>query len=320
VTAPRRAAVNAFGFGGINAHAILEEYAGPETSGLLRTWDSELVIVAAESRASLLIEAERIARLALEAGVELVELARDLNLREHGASRLAVVATSPRDLAEKLIRALEKLKNEQCASIQDRDGVYYAAAPLAAEGKLAFIFPGEGSQYPNMLADLCMHFPGVRRVFDLMDRAFAGHHRGYLPSQVIFPPPAGVSQRESIWDMDVGAEAVFAASQALVALLNDFGIRPDAVVGHSTGEHSALLVSEVVKVENDEELIAHILEVNAVYTRQEALGKIPEAGLMAVGGGPPRCWASWWNGAPESYSSRWTIALIRPSFAVTRSG
>ncbi len=105
-----------------------------------------------------------------------------------------------------------------------------------------------------MLADLCVHFPEVREVFDFMDRAFADHPRGYLPSQVIFPPPQpGKADAGSrIHRMDSGAEAVFTANQALGRLARELGIKADAMVGHSTGEHSALLVSEAVNPDTDD--------------------------------------------------------------------
>ena len=110
-----------------------------------------------------------------------------------------------------------------------------------------------------------MHFPEVRQMFDLMDRAYENHPRDYLPSDVIFPPPQGSPSEKRLWNMDSGAEAVFCANQALYALLENFEIRPDAMVGHSTGEHSALLAAKVVQVDDDEELIRHILGVYSVF-------------------------------------------------------
>ena len=74
-------------------------------------------------------------------------------------------------LREKLDRAAKKLTTSAGArQIRDVSGIYFAAEPLAREGKLAFLFPGEGSQYPNMRADLCLHFPEVRECFDQIDR------------------------------------------------------------------------------------------------------------------------------------------------------
>jgi acyl transferase domain-containing protein/phosphopantetheinyl transferase len=292
--APRRAGVNAFGFGGINAHVVLEEYTGEQARPplLQHRWDSELLVVSGDTRADLIAQGERVLRF-LERSPEapLKDLAHTLSLGvEARAARLAVVALSVDDLRRKLSRALERLRDERCTRIRDVEGIYFFAAPLAREGTVGLVFPGEGSQYVNMLADLCLHFPEVRAVFDFMDRAFFGHRRGYLPSQVIFPPPSpggagsGDEGPARIYRMDSGAEAVFTANQAIAALLSALGVAPRAMVGHSTGEHSALLVSGMVRTAGDDELIGHILEVNSIFEALHGKGEIPRGMLVAVGG------------------------------------
>ena len=52
------------------------------------------------------------------------------------------------------------------------------------------MFPGEGAQYPGMLADLCLHFPEAREAFDRIDRLYADHPRGHVLSDWVFPRPA----------------------------------------------------------------------------------------------------------------------------------
>jgi acyl transferase domain-containing protein/phosphopantetheinyl transferase len=282
---PRRAGVNAFGFGGINAHAVLEEYTGaaPAPSSSQRVWDSEVCVLTASSRAALAREADALAAtLENAAGVALKDLAYTLNSRPFDNERLAIVATSIADLRGKLERAATRLRDDRVRRIREMDGIYYFSRPLAREGALAFAFPGEGSQYPHMLADLCMHFPEVRGAFDMMDRAFADHPRGYLPSDIVFPRTADGQTR--LFGMDAGAEAVFTANQGLAALLQSLQIRPRAVVGHSTGEHSALLVAGVVSVRDEAELRAHVLGVNAVYEQLQSSAGIPEGMLLATGG------------------------------------
>ena len=292
--APRRAGVNAFGFGGINAHAVLEEYTGPSPAppAMQHEWESEVFILSGPTRADLIAEGERLLRFLEPAPrARLQDLAYSLNVAaEPKATRLAIVAGSFDDLRQKLGRALARLRDETCLRIREIEGIYFSATPLAREGSVGFVFPGEGSQYANMLADLCVHFPEVRAVFDFMDRAFCAHPRGYLPSQTIFPPPApGAAGPPGdgptrIYRMDSGAEAVFTANQALAALLRALGVRPHAMLGHSTGEHSALLVSGMVKTGSDEELIGHILAVNSVFEQLHTKGEIPRGMLVAVGG------------------------------------
>jgi len=285
---PRRAGVNAFGFGGINAHAILEEYTGPyQAPWLQHDWDSELFVFSGDSRAAVAEDAQQALEILRAGGdtLSLKDLAWTLNCnRPTGPVRMAVVGLSHTDLAAKLERAIKRLGDEKTRNIKEIEGIYHFKEPLGLNGKLAFLFPGEGSQYRNMLGDLCIHFPEVRQVFDLMDRAYENHARDYLPSDVIFPPPFGSPSQERMYNMDSGAETVFCANQAMYALIEKLGIRPDAMVGHSTGEHSALLAARVVEVADDEELIQHILGVYEVFDKLNTTSDIPEAVLLAVAG------------------------------------
>ena len=84
--------------------------------------------------------------------------------QEAYTARLALVATSVADLEGKLELVLARLADPTCRSIEGRSGIYYTEAPLYAPGALAFLFPGQGAQYPNMLADLCVRFPAARYV------------------------------------------------------------------------------------------------------------------------------------------------------------
>ena len=189
---PRRAGVSAFGFGGINTHAVLEEHPDQAATSEFyhRTWETELVLIEGRTRQELSEQvASTLEFLSRQSAADLVDIAYALNRRLEGKPyRLALVAESPEDLAKKLKNAGQKLSDPNRLQIKDRGGVYFFENPLGREGKLAFLFPGEGSQYVNMLRDLCQHFPEMRACFDLLDRAFIGHPRNYLPSQIIFPP------------------------------------------------------------------------------------------------------------------------------------
>jgi len=293
---PRRAGVNAFGFGGINAHAILEEYPiDPANYSVCQHhWPTELCILQAESRSELIRQCERIEKfVSLSPAVELKDIAHSLNLKlQPDTVRLAVVATSVSELAEKLERARISLQDPKCAEIKDPSGIYYADHPLGKEGKIAFVFPGEGSQYTGMLSDLSIHFPLVRTWFDIIERTF--HQKGskLLPSQLLFPPPFGTWTAEMearLWDMDVGPATVFAANQALFSLLFCMGIHPQATVGHSTGEYSALLGCGAIKwvSSGEDELIQSMHSLNNVYDQCSSADLIPTGSLLVVSGSEP---------------------------------
>ena len=307
-TEPRRAGANSFGFGGINAHAVLEEYVpGSRDDGHRATrgparsagrgvflpggrpdhrpeWESEVCVLGAETSGQLLervrgLEGKPSSVLSHGRAVRLKDLAYTLNrdLMESGdanASRLAVVASSVADLREKLGRAARTLEKPGCRRIRDVSGLYYEAEPLGREGKLVFLFPGEGAQYPNMLADLCLHFPEVRECFDQSDRAYAAHPRGYVPSDVIFPRPSpggGEDWAEGrLWTMDGAIEAVLTADLALLAVLNELGLRPDAIVGHSSGEYAALRAAGLLDLRTEEQWAWFAHELNRDYERAAA--------------------------------------------------
>ena len=137
-----------------------------------------------------------------------------------------------------------------------------------------------------MLRDLAMHFPEVRSWFDRIDNAFAGHLRAFRPSQMIFPPPGGSDGRAgmaALWRMDVGPEAIFAANQAALAFLRLIGVAPDAIIGHSTGEYSALIAAGAQQF--DEATIgADILALNGYYESLNDAGEIAKGTLIALAG------------------------------------
>ena len=287
-TGPRRAGVNAFGFGGINAHAVVEEYTGPSRAPWMQhEWDAECFVVSAESDerlpaaiASVLGTLEH-----LPADTPLRNIAFSMNCeRTPSPSRLTVVAANRQELTDKLTRASAKLQDSRTKRIRDVEGIYFTREPLGGSGRLALMFPGEGAQYAGMLSDLCIHFPEVRHWFDFMNEAFA--NRGYRLSDSVFPPP-GVAAEARLFSMDVGAEAVFCGNQAVHALLSHLGIEPHAVVGHSTGEHSALLASGIVRTDTKALLLHHVRGVNRVFEELQNAAAIQTGVLLAVAGVPP---------------------------------
>ncbi len=285
---PRRAGVSAFGFGGINAHVILEEYPEQEEANRphLLQWDSELILIEAPGRRELVEECEKLSAYLREAPeIDLRHVAFTLSRQaSFERSCLSLVAHSQEDLQEKLSRARERLSDPKRNQIKDRKGIYFFDAPLDEKGRLVFLFPGEGAQYPNMLADLCMHFPSVRRCFDRADASFLRQGRSYVPSDAVFPRKTFRDQdRESgeklLWQIDVAVEAVLTANQALYELLTRLGIEPAVMLGHSSGEYSTMLASGILEGISED----LVIETNRVIESMEKSGKLPEAVMIAAG-------------------------------------
>ena len=256
-------------------------------------WDSEIFIVQSHSRQDLVQSIQGLIQfLSGSSEIDLKDLAYTLNcpLQESGY-RLAVIADSPDTLEKKLSYAHRRLSDSQCMKIKDRSGIFFFEKPLSHEGSLAFLFPGEGSQYVNMFSDLCLHFPEVKSCFDRADQAFLKSHRDIVPSRLLFPSdcdpsgfkPSGADSHceEEIWQMDLAVISVFAANHAMSVLLDRLEIRPQAVLGHSSGEFAALLASGVILDQNEDHIVDYTLE--AVDIIQSMEKQIPEAKLVAFG-------------------------------------
>ena len=298
---PRRAGVNAFGFGGINAHVILEEYPNTEEAELpshLLHWETEVCIFQGDTRPGLTEQMRRIQQY-LEGApqVSLKDLAYTLNVELKQPYRVAIVASSLDDLRQKLDRTLRHLSDPQRKQIKDRDGIYFFEEPLSREGRLAFLFPGVGAAYLNMLSDLCLHFPEVRSCFDLADQLFTPRKRPSLfPSQIIYPHPdqsgpKSAQLQQRLWQEDGVLEAIYAADGAFYVILQRLGVRPDMMVGHSFGDLFSLVFAGSPDAPREaiidgmvalEKLVHSMIHM---YEELRSEGKIPRnITLLNVGG------------------------------------
>jgi len=198
---------------------------------------------------------------------------------------LALVAASHADLRARLAQAREKLSDERCQQI-DRDGIYYFRQRLG--GKVAFLFPGENAQYVNMLSELCLNFPEIRGAFDEADAACSAAGDGFLPSALNFPVPgtpraaAGAPDEIAQWEKAV--VLVHTANSAMSRLLDSLGLRPDAVVGHSFGELSALEMAGVLQPGEGKHRIRFARHAYLHLRDLSQERDLPTGRLLAVGG------------------------------------
>jgi len=289
---PRRAAVNSFGFGGINAHAILEQ--APDTAvvpGRMTDWPAELCVLSADGAEALVAKLEELsAGLERNPGWTLAEVAAALAAADRdGEHRIAIIAKDKAKLASSIAQAVSKVRSGKVgAGPGGRGHVFYGNRRV--EGKLAFLFPGEGSQYPHMFAELALRFEPVQRWLDFW-RGLYGLPAGEARTDIVFPSSEIDEARraqleERLHGMDVGSEAVFVGGMAMHGLLKSLGVEPDVMLGHSSGESAALAASGANAATTPQELSDCISKHYAVYDALMQSGKIPVGALLAVGALP----------------------------------
>jgi acyl transferase domain-containing protein/phosphopantetheinyl transferase len=306
---PRRAGINAFGFGGINTHAIVEEHVPADESqqtSLEREWPFELVVVSADDRASLRDRLVALSEWIQQSdGVSLLDVAASA-ARRAGAMRLAIVASSLADLRKKLAHAAKLLTEPQRNRIQDRKGIFWYERGLAREGRIAFVFPGEGAQYVHMHAELCRHFPEVRRQLELTDLALRQREERQSLAELIYPAAEQIQNAEAaLYRMEYALAAVTASSRGLLELLKRLGIQPSAVVGHSSGEFAAVLASGAFSPTDEAELFRSIINGTDCAAAVAKSNAVAPAVLISVGGVEPGAVRE----AIERSSGRLTIAM-----------
>lgn len=245
---PRRCGVSAFGFGGSNFHLVLEEYRPQKTD---TAWDGsvEIVAVSGTSKAALIEKIEHL-KSDIENGIPLAEAGfksrRAFSIDD--AYRLLWViertvadSRTPESTRTFFLREasalIEDLRTETAVK---RPELFYGEGRPA--GKLAFLFPGQGSQYPGMGRDLVCRFP---EAFDALAAADRRFDDARTLSRAIYPLPVSspeetALQAAALRRTDMAQPAIGAVSLATLEVLAAFGVQPDATAGHSFGELTAL--------------------------------------------------------------------------------
>ncbi|MFI7340472.1 SDR family NAD(P)-dependent oxidoreductase [Streptomyces sp. NPDC050085] len=227
--ARRVAGISAFGFGGTNFHVVMRayEHAVPPRHGA-DAWPAELFVfrsaAAVDALAQLCAANDQAGRPWTLRDLAFTAARRAEQAR--GPVEAAVVA----DSLDELGVLLGRLGAGESAA-----GIFRAGdgAELSSEGKVAFLFPGQGSQRPGMLAELFAAFPETQR------------HLAEAPVDALFPPTAfdaaeRDAQRARLTDTRSAQPALGAVSLAAYDVLHSLGVRADMAAGHSYGELTAL--------------------------------------------------------------------------------
>ncbi|TAN37391.1 MAG: type I polyketide synthase, partial [Nitrospirae bacterium] len=269
-TQPRIAGISSFGFSGTNAHIVIEEAPQPsktmsprlpqEMEGRAEAAGSlQLLVLSARSDAALIALARRYRdHLSAHPDIAPVDLCGAAATgRSHFSNRLAISAAQAAEFTDSLAAFIDGNSASRLVANQ---------AP-AATPALAFLFTGQGAQYPGMGKGLYQTQPVFRRTIDqcaeilrpLCDIALA---------ELLF-----ASTEEQLDQTRYTQPALFCLEYALAELWQSQGIQPGAVAGHSVGEYVAACVAGVFSLEDALKLLT---------ARARLMQALPSGGAMAA--------------------------------------
>jgi len=254
---PRRAGVSAFGVGGTNAHVVIEEAPAVDPSRNAREF--QLLLLSAKTPTALDAAAANLAQhLKNDNELNLADVAYTLQVgRRPFEHRRFIVARNTADA----IRILEARDKKQVGAVKQ------------GRPSVVFMFPGQGAQYCSMGADLYDSEPEYRKWVD--------------ECALILKPLLPKDLREVMYSRDSNAEeaqrlltstafaqpALFTTEFALAKLWMSWGVRPDAMIGHSIGEFVAACLGGVFVLSDAIRLVA---------TRGRMMQDLPGGSMLAV--------------------------------------
>ncbi|HAZ48487.1 MAG TPA: short-chain dehydrogenase [Cyanobacteria bacterium UBA11369] len=330
-TESRLAGISAFGFGGTNCHAILEEAPGDSCIPRLLPGNEPKYLERFLHLLTLSAKSEEALRdlavsyrdfLVTDSEACLGDICFSANtMRSHFDHRLAVVAESKEQLRQQL---------EAFAAGKETPGLISGQVTSKKFPKIAFLFTGQGSQYADMGRQLYETQPIFRQTLEQCDKIL----RSYLEIpllEILYPdnqsfnrpleefrPKTGETPipqelleksnaKSKIDETAYTQPALFALEYALFQLWKSWGIEPAAVMGHSVGEYVAACVAGVFSLEDGLKLIAE---------RARLMQALPQDGeMVAVFANEAQV-----NAAIKPYAKEVSIAAINGVHSIVISG
>ncbi len=313
---PRRAGVSSFGIGGTNAHAVLEEAPAVAPSGLARPW--QLLLLSAKTESALdaatinLVECLR-----QQSQVNLADVAYTLQVGRRTFNQRRMVVC--RDVDDAL------------AALETRGAKRVLSAPQEATDRpVVFMFSGQGAQYVNMGLELYQTEATFRETVDECC-ALLGPHLDLDLHQVLYPPESKEEEAsQQLQQTAITQPTLFVIEYALAQLWMAWGVRPQAMIGHSIGEYVAACLASVFSLEDGLALVAERGRLMQSLPAGAMLAvPLPESGVLprlsadlslAVINGPTACVVSGEMEAVEAFQKKMaaegvTCRLLRTSHA-----
>ncbi|MCI0504600.1 MAG: SDR family NAD(P)-dependent oxidoreductase, partial [Gammaproteobacteria bacterium] len=297
---PRRAGVSAFGFGGTNFHITIEEYTGDylpaARKSIMDDWQTELLVWRANDKAGIVQAIEYTSSAIRQShNICLRDVAYSLwnNASYAGAAgkTAAIVVKMNNAIAGQLDSFIQCLKSH---TVQLPPNAYYSEQPLALEGKLAAVFAGQGSQYPNMLREVALTFPEIPSILERADRLLNGSNNKHESDEVsadanysnrlshcIYTPGLYSAEDEAaaaarLTKTEIAQPALGVIEAGLWQLLQRCNIKADMAAGHSYGEYAALYAAGVFELDD----LLRVSEARGRFILEASAGK--DLGTMAA--------------------------------------
>jgi len=254
---PRRAGVSSFGIGGTNAHVVLEEAPNRELSSHSRQY--QLLILSAKTASALDTATANLAQhLQSQAQLELADIAYTLQVgRQTFKHRRMLICQQVED-------AIASLQNPQNLLSKSTE---------SENSTVVFMFSGQGTQYVNMGKDLYDREPIFREYLDLCCEILQPILEEDL-RQILYPEPDQLeSAALKLQQTAITQPAIFAIAYALAQQWMAWGIKPNAMIGHSIGEYVAACLAGVMTLEEALSLVA---------MRGKLMQQLPAGAMLAV--------------------------------------
>ncbi len=244
--APAILGVNSFGFGGTNAHIVLEQAPTPKAKQPIRrdaTCPFVLPISAYDEHA-LQTQAEAYLDFLRTSNLPLEQIATAAgSRREHLQQRLVVIGDDVNALRSNLLDYLYR-SNMFPSSV--------TGSPSANPAPPVFVFTGQGSQWWRMGRHLLEREPIFRKKIEEIDALLSP-----LTGWTLIEEMSRDEQDSRIDDTDVAQPAIFALQVGLTALWESWGIHPKKVIGHSVGEVAAAYIAGIYSLDDAVTIIYH---------------------------------------------------------------
>lgn len=265
---PRRAGVSSFGIGGTNAHIILEELPHLAPSGETRPW--QLLLLSARSELALAQATINLVNHLQNRGDELLDSAIASRYLADTAYTLQV---GRKAFKHRLMVVCQTL-TQGAKDLEVRTPGYVFSGHSEIEDRaVVFLFPGQGTQYVQMGANIYQTEPEFRQQVDLCAELLEPY-LGLDLRTILFPNAAEIEMAaEQLQQTAITQPALFVIEYAMAQLWQSWGIRPQAMLGHSIGEYVAACLAGVFSLETALALVA---------IRGQLMQSLPEGEMLAV--------------------------------------